>query len=171
MILTTSATTPRLGFGLYFGLTRNQRSESHAESPFFTDRYQRSHARLAFIGSPRNANGRERGRTGETSIDLSATRLSLGEEIFGGVKATVELQRDANSCNITFRPGTVHDLIDSIEVHGTEVVEAGMTMWNDDSVTYQFDDVKGDDLKLNFAARTNFQRLPTVIEVKGIALP
>ncbi len=66
----------------------------------------------------------------------------------------------------------MREFIEKIELEGeSATVESGMKMWSGQSVTYSFDGMPDGDLALQIDVRQDLQKLPLVVEMKGVDLP
>ncbi len=96
-----------------------------------------------------------------TLFPSDSVELRMREGGFGG-----------SGTQVTLRPGSARDVIDSIYlVDGDKQVESMGAMWSSDSVNYTFDQSMNDNLQLRIVVRTDVKSIPLTIELEDQRLP
>ncbi len=108
----------------------------------------------------------------ETTITPSTEGTDLDTKLFGDGKISVKLEKTRQGVNLTFVPGTVKNLIESVTLMdgGTKLDSMG-SMWNDSSVAYMFSGDFKSTLKAKVKVRVGSESYPCHIEIKDQPLP
>jgi hypothetical protein len=82
--------------------------------------------------------------TEQQSLTLTGDWSAINPKVFG-VPVTAKLTTQGEQTSLEFKPGSVRDQIESVElVGGAEPVTQDWSMWNEDAVTYAFSNAPTD---------------------------
>ena len=107
--------------------------------------------------------------TQDIPITVSNAESPVPAKVFGASEAiTAQLVTNHGQHAITFKPGAVRGLIESITVDGEE---SASSMWSDDSVTYFLESGLGSSAECVITVRTNAAAVPVMVNIKDHPLP
>ncbi|MCP3904919.1 MAG: hypothetical protein GY715_14940 [Planctomycetes bacterium] len=98
------------------------------------------------------------------------TRATTVPDLLADAEVSVRIDAQPGSQNLVFKPGTVRDVIEKVELKsGAEFVASQGSMWNDQEVTYMFPG--GAAAPVRLTVRRGLERVPISIDLREQKLP